>query len=355
MPISDSELTAAWVEVLTLSKVKPGEQVTVLTGVDTHQQTLRCARMAATGLGGIVTVIELPPVNGAVSLSRDKLAYVGPTALAGNLAAMNALKSSDLVIDLMLLLFSPEQGEILQSGTRMLLAVEPPEILLRMIPTLDDRRRVLAATERLGRARSMTVTSKAGTELSCALGNFPVLTEYGFADEPGRWDHWPSGFLATWSNEGSASGTIVVDRGDIILPFKSYVQSPITLRFRDGYVRDIEGGFDAEFLRDYMETFKDPEVYAMSHIGWGLQPRAQWSALGLFDKDDTIAMDARSFYGNFLFSTGPNTEAGGSRDTPCHMDIPLRNCSVFLDGEPMVLDGEVVPVDQRVANAPAAR
>ena len=195
----------------------------------------------------------------------------------------------------------------------------------------------------------MTVTSKAGTDLRCDLGDFPVLTEYGFVDEPGRWDHWPSGFLATWANEGTANGTIVVDRGDIILPFKSYVQAPITLTFRDGYLKEIEGGFDAEFLRDYMETFKDPEVYAMSHIGWGLQPRAQWSTLGLYDKEDTIAMDARAFYGNFLFSTGPNSEAGGKRDTPCHMDVPLRRCSVFLDGEPMVLDGDVIPAEQRVA------
>ena len=34
----------------------------------------------------------------------------------------------------MTLLFSPEQHEILQAGTKILLAVEPPEILVRMVP-----------------------------------------------------------------------------------------------------------------------------------------------------------------------------------------------------------------------------
>jgi 2,5-dihydroxypyridine 5,6-dioxygenase len=58
-------------------------------------------------------------------------------------------------------------------------------------------------------------------------------------------------------------------------------------------------------------------------------------------------MDARSFAGNFLWSSGPNTEAGGDRDTPCHLDIPLRNCSVSLDGEVMTLEGVVVPADQK--------
>ena len=348
MTVSDTQFLAAWRTVLTGCNLKPGEQVTLLTSTDTDPQSLRCATIAATELGGIITTVELPPTNGELSLSRDKLAYVGATALAGNKAAMAALKESDLVIDLMLLLFSPEQGEILAAGTRMLLAVEPAEILLRMIPTEDDRRRVLAATERLKRAGTMKATSPAGTDFTCALGDYPVLTEYGLADLPGRWDHWPSGFLATWSNEGSANGRIVIDRGDIILPFKSYVQDPVELVFRDGYLREINGGFDAEFLRDYMASFDDPEVYALSHIGWGLQPRARWTAMGLYDREATIGMDARAFYGNFLFSTGPNTEAGGTRDTPCHMDIPLRNCSVFLDDEPMVIDGKVIPADQRV-------
>lgn len=348
MAVSDSQFLQAWREVLRLSKLTQGEQVTILVSDDSDAQSLRCARIAAADLGGIVSILHLPPTNGDLSLSRDKTAYVGVTALTGNRAAMSMLKSSDLVIDLMLLLFSPEQGEILDAGARMLLAVEPPEVLLRMLPTEDDRRRVMAATERLQAASTMRVTSPAGTDFTCRLGAYPVLTEYGFADVPGRWDHWPSGFLATWPDEGTAEGTLLIDRGDIVLPFKSYVQSPVELIVRDGYVREIKGGFDAEYLRDYMKSFNDPEVYAMSHLGWGLQPRAQWSQLGLYDREATLGMDARAFYGNFLFSTGPNTEAGGTRNTPCHMDIPLRNCSVFLDDEPMVIDGDVIPADQKV-------
>ena len=348
MAISDFQLASAWTKVLELSKLKHGEAVTILTSLDTNQRNLVAARNAAMGLGGTVTVVDLPPTNGDLSLSRDKTAYIGHTALQGNKAAMAALKASDLVIDLMLLLFSPEQAEILAGGTRMLLAVEPPEVLTRLVPTEDDRRRVLAAARHLTAARKMVVSSKAGTDLQCDLGEFGIVSEYGFVDEPGRWDHWPSGFLATWPNEKTARGRIVIDRGDIILPFKSYVQDPITLHIENGFVQRIEGKFDADFLRSYLESFKDPEVYAISHVGWGLQPRAQWTALGLYDKEATLGQDARAFYGNFLFSTGPNTEVGGVRNTPCHMDIPLRGCSVSLDGDPMTVDGSVVAPDQAV-------
>jgi 2,5-dihydroxypyridine 5,6-dioxygenase len=352
MAISDSDMLQAWTQVLTLCKLKRGEVVTILTAPDTNQQTLTTASMAAHGLGAVVNRLELPPINGERSLSRDKLAFVGTTPLTGNRAALAALKASDLVLDLMTLLFSPEQLEILQGGTRILLAVEPPDVLARIVPTESDRTRVLAAASKLKAAKEMRITSAAGTDLRCALGEYPLLEEYGFADAPGRWDHWPSGFIATWPNEGKSHGRVVLDRGDILLPMKTYLAAPIEMEVSGGYVTAISGGLDAELLRDYIESFADPEAFAVSHIGWGLQPRARWSTLGLYDREATIGMDARAFEGNFLFSLGPNTEAGGTRDTACHIDIPMRRCSVALDGEAVVVQGRVLDTD--IARAEAA-
>lgn len=228
----------------------------------------------------------------------------------------------------------------------MLLACEPPEVMLRMKPTLEDARRATNAANRLARAKTMTVTSKAGTNFRCQLGQYPVLKQQGFVDKPGGWDHWPSCFVATWPNEGTCEGTIVIDTGDILLPFKRYARDPIRITIEAGWIRAIEGGFEAEYLRSYMESFKDPDAYAMAHVGWGLHDRAHWTTLGLYDREAGLSMDARSFKGNFLWSSGPNTEAGGTRDTPCHMDLPLRNHSLSLDGEPMTIDGRVIPKDQ---------
>jgi 2,5-dihydroxypyridine 5,6-dioxygenase len=342
MPVSDHQLTQAWQEVLRLSKLQSGQSVTILTGAATHPQTLRAATYAAQAAGAIVSRVDLPPINADKALSRDALAYLGETPLTGNPAAIAALKASDLVIDLMTLLFSPEQIDILESGTKILLAVEPPEVLVRTVPTEADRARVLAASEKLKKAKTMRVVSSAGTDVSFQLGEFPTICEYGYVDEPGRWDHWPSGFLFTFANEGGSDGIIVVDTGDIVLPQKSYTTAPIKLTIEKGYARKIEGGIDAQLLAEYMATFKDPEAYAMSHIGWGLQPRCHWSTLAMYDKEQTIAMDARAFEGNFLFSLGPNNEAGGKRTTACHIDIPLRNCTVMLDGEVVVDKGKVL-------------
>jgi 2,5-dihydroxypyridine 5,6-dioxygenase len=342
MAVSDTDMIRAWTQVLKLSKLQAGQSVTLLTGDNTHPQTLRTAEIAAQLLGAVTSRLYLSPVNGEKSLSRDQLAYLGTTPLTGNKPAIAALKASDLVLDLMTLLFSPEQHEILASGVKILLAVEPPEVLVRMVPTEEDYHRVKAGAALLRGKKVMRATSAAGTDITLPLGEFPIIEEYGFVDQPGRWDHWPSGFAFTWPNEKQAQGRIVIDKGDILLPQKSYVSAPITLTVKDGKVTAIEGGVDAELLAEYAASFNDPEAYAISHVGWGMQPRAYWNVMGLYDREQTLGMDARAFNGNFLFSLGPNNEAGGSRTTACHLDIPLRKCTVSVDGVTVVKDGQVV-------------
>ena len=339
-------LLESWKHLLKLCRLKEGESVVVLIGEESHADHVAAARLALTMGGARALSLQLgeAPVQ---RMAGESTAYYAPTALTGNRAAIEAMKTADLVIDLFGMYRGSEQEEILAAGTRIILVKEPPEVFMRLRPLESDRTRVLAAHARLGKAKTMHVQSAAGTDLKVALGEYPCLIQYGFADEPGRWDHCPSAFIAIWPTEGSAQGTVVLAPGDMILPFKTYVQTPIRLSIRDGYVREIAGGLDARYLRDYMESFRDPEGYAVSHLGWGLHERAQWTALGMYDKRQTNAMDARSFAGNFMFSTGPNAEGGGTRHTPCHLDIPMQDCSVTVDGEPMVLEGRLVVADQR--------
>lgn len=336
------KLLEAWRQTLELSKLVPGEAVVLLLGPSADPLSVAAAKLTAGQIGARTLTIELGEAP-SVRVAGESTAYIGPTALTGNRPAVDAMKSADMVIDMMGIDRGSEQREILESGTRILLVKEPPEVLMRLVPTPEHKRRVTAAAARLGRARTMTVRSGTGTHLTVSLGEYPCLVQYGLADESGRWDHWPSAFVATWPNEGTANGTVVLDRGDTILPFKEYVRTPIVLTIRDGYIRAIEGDFDATYLRDYMAQFRDPEGYAVSHLGWGLETRAHWTTLGLYDKRQTNAMEARSFVGNFMFSTGANAEAGGNRRTPCHLDIPMRACSLELDGEPILGNGELVP------------
>lgn len=340
------ELLNGWKHLLGLCKVTQTETAVILIGDESHPDHLAAARLALSMIGAKSMSLQLGE-SASQRMAGESTANLGPTALAGNRAAVEAMRNADIVIDLFGMYRGAEQKEIQAAGTRVLLVKEAPETFLRLLPRADDQRRVNAAAARLNKARNMHVTSAAGTDLRVALGEFPCLTQYGFTDEPGRWDHCPSAFAAIWPTELSATGTVVLAPGDTILPFKSYVHSPIRLTIREGFIREIEGELDAQYLRDYMASFRDPEGYAVAHLGWGLHAMARWTGLGMYDKRQTNAMEARSFYGNFMFSTGQNADIGGKRHTACHLDIPMRLCSVHVDGEPMVVDGDVVAPEQK--------
>ena len=105
---------------------------------------------------------------------------------------------------------------------------------------------------------------------------------------------------------------------------------------------------DQKARRSEFAQHGNPEVFAVSHLGWGLSRNSRWDALGFYDKKDIEGQDGRGHYGNFLFSTGPNLSGGGSRRAPLHLDIPLRDASVWLDDRQMVAVGEVLPAEQRI-------
>jgi 2,5-dihydroxypyridine 5,6-dioxygenase len=176
-----------------------------------------------------------------------------------------------------------------------------------------------------------------------------VMSEYGYTDERGRWDHLPSGFAFTQGNDGKIDGKVVLMPGDIFAAFKRYLQAPVALTVREGYVVDIRGeGMDAVLLKNYLESFNDPRGYAISHIGWGLNERANWHHFAASQSlGSEYVMNALSFYGNVLFSLGPNAELGGKNDTPCHMDLPMRGCSLWVDGTPILEEGKVVHPEMR--------
>ncbi len=267
------------------------------------------------------------------------------TSITGNRPAIDALKSADIVIDLVGLLWSAEQNEITQTGTRMLMVREPLDVLQRMFPRQSLRRRVEAAQDMLTAAKELRITSPAGTDVTYHLGTYPVLTQYGYTDTPGRWDHFAGGFLYTGARDDGVDGVVVINTGDILFPFLRYVNDLVRLDIKRGMVTHIEGnGVEAELLKSFINRFNDPRAYAVSHIGWGMDETAQWEYLGTGrNAAQATGCDGRAYYGNVLFSTGPNLELGGDNDTPCHLDIPLRGCTLTLDGTTIVENGSLVP------------
>ncbi|WP_269182733.1 2,5-dihydroxypyridine 5,6-dioxygenase [Modestobacter sp. VKM Ac-2985] len=330
---------------LKLSAVHEGETVAVLSRGAERPEYADAFLWAAQQLGAETYHLRLP----APASAKGAWA-VGDSGLATNRLAVDALKAADMVVDLTFLLFSKEQFEIQDANTRILTAVEPAPLLARLMPTRELRERVEIGADLLAKAQTMRITSPAGTDVTYRLGVYPTLSEYGFTDTPGRWDHWPAAFVFTGGADDGVDGTIVLSPGDVLLPFNTYVQTPVELIIEQGFIQSIRGvggapSLDADLLRSYIESFDDPRGYGMSHVGWGLDERAHWHGLTQFGGG--MGMELRSFYGNVMFSIGPNNELGGPNDTPCHFDIPMRGCSLYLDDQLIVDAGELTVPEMR--------
>ena len=327
---------------LTLSAVNESETVAILSRGHDRAVYADAFLWAAQQLGAATYHMRLPS-----PASASGAWAVGESGLGTNPLAVEALKAADMVVDLTFLLFSKEQFAIQDAGTRILTAVEPAPLLARLMPTVELRERVEVGADLLAKAQTMRIISPHGTDVTYQLGLYPTLSEYGYTDTPGRWDHWPAAFVFTGGTDEGVDGTIVLSPGDVLLPFNTYVQTPVTLTIEAGFIRDIRGGLDADLLKSYIQSFDDPRGYGMSHVGWGLDERAHWHGLTQFGGG--MGMELRSFYGNVMFSIGPNNELGGPNDTPCHFDIPMRGCSLYLDDELIVDAGELTVPEMRPA------
>jgi len=341
-PPIEEKWIAAFARVLELSQLKPGESVAILSETQSREVNVQLAALAALRLGGrafhlvVPTPCQSAPVPVRSTGASDAIQRLAPVVAA--------LAGSALVIDLTVegLLHAPELPDILRGGARVLMVSnEHPGALERLLPDPALEPKIRAGMKRLRAAKIMRVTSQAGSDLTIRVEGAPVGGVWGYAAKPGQIAHWPGGLCLCFPKAGTVAGTLVLAPGDANLTFKRYVERPITLRIADDYVTAIEGdGLDAELMRSYIAAWGDRDAYAVSHVGWGMNPAARWEALAFYDKADTNGTELRAFAGNFLYSTGANETAG--RHTLGHFDLPMRNCTIALDGETIVEQGRLL-------------
>ena len=320
-----------------------GERVVVLSETHSRTSIVDTARLAAQSLGGsVVDVVMATPSNTHPVPIRSTGAS---QAIAANPTVIAALRACDLVLDCTVegLLHSPELSEILGGRCRVLMiSNEHPDIYDRLPWDDDLPRRVAEGHRRLVAATTMRATSAVGTDLTVQLAGAFTAGSTGLTDGPGSIAHWPGGLVLAFPAPHSVRGTVVLAPGDVNLTFGRYMESAVVLTIDDDHIVDIAGdGTDAALFRSYLSAFGDRESYATSHVGWGMNEAARWDVLAMYDTRELWGTEVRAFAGNFLYSTGANENAG--RFTAGHFDLPMRNCTVTLDDEPVVVDGVLVP------------
>jgi 2,5-dihydroxypyridine 5,6-dioxygenase len=332
----------AFADVFARCGVQTGDSVAILSETQSRQINVDLSELALLRLGCRPFHLIVPSARLAAPApvrstgASDALQQLAPV--------VNALASSVLVVDITVegLLHAVELPKILAGGSRVLMiSNEHPEALERLVPDAALEPKVRAGMRIMKSAKAMRVTSSAGTDLTVKLEGARVGGVWGYTTKPGSVSHWPGGLCLAFPASGSVHGKLVLAPGDVNLTFKEYVRDRISLTIESDYVTHIDGeSVDADMMREYFAAWGDREAYAVSHVGWGMNPKARWEAMAFYDKRDFNGTELRAFAGNFLYSTGANEVAG--RHTLGHFDLPLRNCTIALDGKPVVEHGKLL-------------
>ncbi len=338
-------IEAKWIEsfrtTFALCGVTAGDSCAVLAETQSREVNVRLSELALAQLGANVFRITLQtPAQTAPVPIRSTGAS---DAIAGLAPVIGALAGSTFIADCTVegLLHAAELPQILGDGARVLMVSnEHPDVLERLVPDPALEAKVKAGTKMLKAAKEMRVTSPGGTDLTIDVETAPAGSSWGYTARPGTIAHWPGGLCLCFPRAGSVNGRLVMDVGDVNITFKRYMETPITLEISNDFITDISGtGTDAALMESYFAAWGDKEAYAVSHVGWGMNPAARWDSFAMYDKSQVNGTELRAFAGNFLYSTGANEVAG--RHTLGHFDLPLRGCTVELDGIAVVRDGQL--------------
>jgi leucyl aminopeptidase (aminopeptidase T) len=186
--------------------------------------------------------------------------------------------------------------------------------------------------ELLTKSKTIKITTPAGTNLISSVRSRKGLALTGMVDGPGEFAVAIDIEANIGPVEGSSEGVIVADAS---VPYIGIglLREPITCSVHKGVIRSIEGGHQAQILRENWESAGDPNVYNIAEIGLGLNPRAKMQGIMLEDE---------GVYGSLHIGVGTNITFGGRIKTATHYDLLMRKPTVqFGDGTTIMEDGEL--------------
>ncbi len=201
----------------------------------------------------------------------------------------------------------------------------------------EIREKIRSIYSKIRRQKRVRVTTKAGTDIEFLIDRSRWSKEdSGICHRPGMVTNLPAGKLFGMPKEGTMNGTIVIDGS-----FEaSLLSEPLRLEVRNGMVTSIEGGSEADRIRDMYEeassvlpSSQQPDVWTVAEFGFGLNPSAR--IIG------NVLEDEKSL-GSCYFSIGDNHALGGRVQCGIHVSGVMRNPTLVLgDNLTLIEDGDL--------------
>ena len=225
------------------------------------------------------------------------------------------------------------------------------DIFIRTVPVDYDlmARRGAKIKDILDRAVEVHITSPSGTDVVIGTGERKAIVDDGNFTTPGRGGNLPAGEVFISPSLGDSKGTIAYDGSIATTQGEIIIKDPIICRVEDGYIRAIEGGDEADILREDIESAGktveemaaegkiDDELkeeymrnlYNLGELGIGLNPNAR--IIGNMLEDEKV-------YGTCHIAIGANYD--NDARTIIHLDGLIKSPSIVA----IMPDGEEIEV-----------
>ena len=187
----------------------------------------------------------------------------------------------------------------------------------------------------LTRGEHLRLTNPSGTDLSMSLVGVTGNSHACLLDGPG-FSAVPNIEANCAPTQGTAEGVFVCD-GSIPYYGVGPIRDPVTFQISDGFVTDILGGDQAEFLKDLLARQQDPWVYNLAQFAFGLNP-ACTEFTGEMLNDEGVN-------GTVHIGIGTSANLGGEVTAKTHFDAITQAPTVWIDDELVLSDGEIVLED----------
>ena len=316
----------AGILVRTCANVQASEDVVVVTDM----QCMPIAKAVAQGaeeVGAIVSIV-VPPER---SIDNEEPGCAVAAAILG----------ADVVLLPIRLAMAHTRAvrEAIGAGARVLSMTAFTERMMREGGLFTDFRARQPLCQSLAgmltRGEYLRVTNPSGTDLRMSLVGVAGNSHACLLDGPG-FSAVPNIEANCAPTQGTAEGVFVCD-GSIPYYGVGPIQDPVTFRISEGFVTDISGAEQAEFLKNLLARQEDTWVYNLAQFAFGLNPACS-EFTGEMLNDEGVN-------GTVHIGIGTSANLGGEVTAKTHFDAITQAPTVWIDDELVLSDGEILLED----------
>lgn len=180
------------------------------------------------------------------------------------------------------------------------------------------------------KGESVRITTAKGTDLTVGIRGHYSFATAGAELFKAPTAQFPGGEAPCTPEEDTGDGVLVIDKA-IHYP-EGPLAHPIRLTLNKGRIVDIDGEYEAEEFRGWLESWGDANGWILAELSVGTNPLAKfWGSM----RQDRFVL------GSFHVGFGMNADVGGKIESNIHYDAIMSSPTVTVDGQVIVEKGRI--------------